>query len=170
MIQVGLLANTGNNIVDNDDSVVLGVGTFSGAPYALSHTGYITDEIYFSLVCSGALHSCVLDGSDSRRIMYIEGTGGGTITFPGIHFLDANSDYGGALYISSSALVSLQGCKISSNQGSNGGGFYAQSSGTTVNLYSTSFDGNSATYGDDIYVWSGSLTVHSTCHSSLVGR
>ena len=167
MIQVGLLANTGNNIVDNDDSVVLGVGTFSGAPYALSHTGYITDEIYFSLVCSGALHSCVLDGSNSRRLMNIYGTGGGTITLAGIQFKDGNSvgNYGGALRISSSALVSLQGCKLSSNQASYGGGIYARNSGTTVNLYSTSFDGNTATNnGDDIYIQlSASLTVHSTC-------
>ena len=64
----------------------------------------------------------------------------------------------------SSALVSLQGCRILSNQANYGGGIYAGSSGTTVNLYSTSFDGNTATgNGDDIYGNSASLTVHSTC-------
>ena len=46
--------NTGNNIVDNGDDVALGVGTFSGAPYAASHAVYATEDIYFSLVCSGA--------------------------------------------------------------------------------------------------------------------
>ncbi|GMI01379.1 hypothetical protein TrVE_jg10714 [Triparma verrucosa] len=114
--------NTGNNIVDNDDSVVLGVGTLSGSPSADSDSVYYPHGIYFLLVCSGTLHSCVLDGSNSRQIMYIWGTGGGTITLAGIHFLDGNSGgYGGALFIQSSALVSVQGCKLSSNQAQNGG-------------------------------------------------
>ena len=91
------------------------------------------------------------------------------MTLAGIHFKDgyrSGTSYGGALYIQSSAHVSLQGCKLSSNQASNaGGGFYAQNSGTTMNLYTTTFDGNTATSnGDDIYVSSSaSVTVHSTC-------
>ncbi|GMH93188.1 hypothetical protein TrST_g7300 [Triparma strigata] len=156
---------TGNNIIDNGDSVGVWVGTFSGAPYAASDVVYWTNGIYFSLICSGALHSCVFDGSNSRRIMTIGGTGGGTMTLAGVHFKDGNNiSFGGALYILSSALVSLQGCRILSNQANYGGGIYAGSSGTTVNLYSTSFDGNTATgNGDDIYGNSASLTVHSTC-------
>ena len=90
------------------------------------------------------------------------------MTLAGIHFLDGNvgSSYGGAFYISSSALVSIEGCKLSSNQAYYGGGIYAEDSGTTVNLYTTSFDGNTASdFGDNIYIrYSGcSLTVHSTC-------
>ena len=103
--------NTGNNIVDNGDDVALGVGTFSGAPYANSNIVYYTNEIYFSLVCSGAPHNCIFDGLNSRALMSIEGTGGGTMTLAGIHFKDGSSgsDAGGALYIYS-ALVSVQGC------------------------------------------------------------
>lgn len=161
---------TGNNIVDNGDDVVLGVGTFSGPPYSGSpypntDTVYTTTGIYFSLVCSGAAHSCVLNGSNSRRLMFIDGTGGGTTTLSGIHFLDSNSDgWGGALHIHN-ALVSVQGCKLSSNQAYRGGGILAQDSGTTVNIYSTNFDGNTASNGGgDIYVnWYASVTVHSTC-------
>ena len=90
------------------------------------------------------------------------------MTLAGIHFLDGNSAsayFGGALCIQSSALVFLQGCKLSSNQGTNGGAIYAQNSGTTINVYTTIFVGNTATtgYGDDIYVSSGSVSVHSTC-------
>ena len=87
------------------------------------------------------------------------------MTLSGIHFKDSSGGYyGGALYIRSSAPVSLQGCKLSSNQANYGGGIYATGSGTTVNIYSTSFDGYTATYGDDIYVTqSASVTVHSTC-------
>ena len=164
--------NTGNNIVDNGDDVALGIGTFSGAPYAASVTVYLTDAIYYSLICSGALHNCVLDGSNSHRLMYIDGTGGGTMTLAGIHFLDGgtSSVYGGALYIDASALVSLQGCKLSSNQANvGGGGIYASDSGTTLNVYTTNFDGNTATDGDDIYVYSASVTVHSTCPQDWSG-
>ena len=90
------------------------------------------------------------------------------MTLAGIHFKDGylSGGYGGALYIRYSALVSVQGCKLSSNQAAEGGGIYAQDDfmrGTTVNLYTTSFVGNSANYGDDIFVYSASLTVHSTC-------
>jgi hypothetical protein len=41
---------TGNNIVDSGDDVALGVGTFSGAPYADSQSVYYTEEIYFSFM------------------------------------------------------------------------------------------------------------------------
>ena len=90
------------------------------------------------------------------------------MTLAGIHFLNSVGIDGGALYIWSSALVSVQGCKLSSNQADGnrlgGGAIFAQTSGTTLNLYSTTFDGNTATYGDDIYVQSSaSVTVHSTC-------
>ena len=75
-------------------------------------------------------------------------------------------DSGGALKIRSSALVSLRGCKLSSNQANYGAGIYAGDT-ATVNLYSTSFDGNTHTHfsgkGDDIYVSGASATVHSTC-------
>ena len=96
----------GNNIVDNGDDVALGVGTFSGAPYGSSATVYHTNGIYFTLVCSGAPHICVLDGLNSRRLMYIDGTGGGTMTLAGIFFLDgyvSGHGHGGALFITSSA-------------------------------------------------------------------
>ena len=89
------------------------------------------------------------------------------MTLAGIHFMDgySGSFSGGALAISSSALVSVQGCKLSSNQATWGGGIYARDSGTTLNLFTTIFDGNTATNnGNDIYVSNGaSVTVHSIC-------
>ena len=88
------------------------------------------------------------------------------MTLAGIHFKDGYTqwDNGGALYIVTSALVSVQGCKLSSNQATWGGGIAASSSGTTINIFTTIFVGNTATNGDDIYVgWSASVTVHSTC-------
>ena len=89
------------------------------------------------------------------------------MTLAGIHFKDASSGSyeGGAFYIYSSALVSVQGCKLSSNQARQGGAIFAEDSGTTINIFTTIFDGNTATNGGgDIYVYFGaSGTVHSTC-------
>ena len=86
------------------------------------------------------------------------------MTLAGIHFKDASSgSYGGALYIDASALVSLQGCKLSSNQANIGGAIWADGSGTTLNIFTTTFDGNTATNeGDDIRS-TASITIHSTC-------
>ena len=161
----------GNNIVENGDSVVVGQGSFSGPPYAYSPVPYsrvyYTTGIYFSLVCSGEIHGCVLDGLNLHHIMHIRDTGSGTTRLSGIHFKDgrAEGSYGGALTIES-ALVSLKSCKFSSNQAYMGGAIFARASGTMVNLYTTSFVGNSATNsGEDIYSYDGgaSVTVHSTC-------
>ena len=94
------------------------------------------------------------------------------MTLAGIHFKHGSSvGGGGALYIYNSALVSLQGCKLSSNQAYDGGAIAARDSGTTINIYTTIFDGNTATNGgDDIYVSSSaSVTVHSTCPSGWSG-
>ncbi|GMI45005.1 hypothetical protein TrCOL_g9321 [Triparma columacea] len=156
----------GNNIVNNDDSIAVGVGTFSGAPYASADTVYYTVEIYFSLVCSGALHTCVFDGLNSRRLMFVMGTGGGTIRLSGIHFKDGfvDSNSGGALSFYDAALVSIEVCKISSNQATYGGGLYARNRGTTINIYTTGFDGNTVTnYGDDIYTNAADFIWHSNC-------
>ena len=87
------------------------------------------------------------------------------MTLAGVHFKDGyRSGDGGALFIYS-ALVSVQGCKLSSNHAWIGGGIWAQNSGTTLNIYTTIFDGNTAIYnGDDISLYSSaSVTVHSTC-------
>ena len=146
--------------------ILVAAGAYTG--------GYNLYGKYFSLVCSGAIHSCVL--TRQGRIMLIVGTSSGTIRLSGIHFRNGGTSsetlYGGALKIDSSelAVVSLEGCKFSSNQATTGAGIWAQDSGTTVNIYSTSFDGNSATSGDDIFVgWSASVTVHSTCPPDWIG-
>ncbi|GMH78512.1 hypothetical protein TrST_g6502 [Triparma strigata] len=157
---------TGNNIVDNGDSLVVGVGTFTGEPHATEGYMYGIDGIFFSLVCSGAIHTCVLDGSRSIGIMAIIGTGGGIMRITGIYFLNGYfTNSGGALRIQS-GLVSLEACKLSGNQASSSAGcIYAEESGTMLNFYATSFIGNSASgSGNDIFIESGaSVTVHSTC-------
>ena len=106
---------TGNNIVPNGAFVRAAQGTYIGAPYADSDEVYFIVDIYFSLICSSSPHSCILDGEDSRRIMYISGTSSQTLTIAGMTFKDGNAgggSGGGGMVIESSALVSIQTCKF----------------------------------------------------------
>ncbi len=84
------------------------------------------------------------------------------MTLAGIHFKDGGGvSYGGALAMTSAALVSRQGCKLSSNQASAYGGGIA-ASGSTINLYTTIFEGNTATHdGDDVFTDATSPTAAS---------
>ena len=146
--------NPGNNIVDNGDSVTVGIGTFSGAPYATSITVYSINEIYFSLVCSGAPHTCILDGLNSRMIMRINSPAG-DLRLSGIHFKDAYyNNFGAGLAITgssnSASIVYIEVCKFSSsNQDLYPSsqapyiGVLGLSSWGKANLYSTSFVGTS---------------------------
>ena len=95
------------------------------------------------------------------------------MTLAGIHFKDGSrSGYsGGALYILS-ALVSVQGCKLSSNQATYyGGAIFAGNVGTTIDLYTTIFVNNTASLGKDIYVSdSANVIVQSTCPPGWFGE
>ena len=157
---------TGNNIVSNGAIVLAAQGTYIGAPYADSDNVYRIDDIYFSLICSSSPHSCILDGADSRRIMYISRTSSQTLTIAGMTFKDGSTGTGGGMFIGSSALVSIQTCKFVScyANGDGGGAIYARA---TVNIYTTTFADNSAAWGgvgNDIATFSGGdVTIHSTC-------
>ncbi|GMI07372.1 hypothetical protein TrLO_g7543 [Triparma laevis f. longispina] len=162
---------TGNNIVPNGAIVRAAQGTYIGAPYSTSNKVYAIDDIYFSLICSSSPHSCILDGADSRRIMYISGTSSQTLTIAGMTFKDGNSGAydGGGMYIGSSALVSIQTCKfVSCSAGHDGGGIHAMA---TVNIYTTTFSDNSASLGNAIATYSGGdVTIHSTCPPNWTGN
>ncbi|GMH98720.1 hypothetical protein TrST_g13621 [Triparma strigata] len=158
---------TGNNIIDNDDSVAVGVGTFSGAPYARSATVYYTDAIYFSLVCSGAAHNCVLDGSDSRQIMLISGTGGACK-------LSSNqaSKGGGIFAQSSGTTVNLYTTSFDGNTASNNGDdIYVYNSGCSVIVHSScppDWSGTPAA-GSDLDTYNSGGTLSGTTKSFDIG-
>jgi hypothetical protein len=114
--------------------------------------------------------SCVLDGENARRGMWVQGTGSGTLILRALTFDKGYSGYGGGVYIRNGAIVDLELCVFSNNratQSSTGGGAIIVFSGTTVNAYGTSFNANTADSGngDDIYRYGGTITIHNTCPS-----
>ena len=172
---------TGNSIVPNGAILRAAQGTFTGTLHsgygdAVSGYGdsmYGIDNRYFSLICSSSPHSCILDGRDIRRIMYISGTSSQTLTVAGMAFEDGDTVGGGGMAIMSSARVSIQTCKFVScyAYGDGGGAIYAEA---TVNIYTTTFADNSVAFlssGRDIGTeGGGDVTIRSTCPPSWTGN
>ena len=115
--------------------------------------------------------SCVLDGENARRGMYVDGTGSGALILRALTFDKGYGNIGGGVYIGIGALVGLELCIFSNNRATSswqgGGAIYLHDSGTTVNIYGTTFNGNTADSGngDDIYRNGGTITIHNTCPS-----
>ena len=168
---------TGNNIISNGDFVNLLVGTYSGSPFAYSHSIYYSDDIYYTMNCVGDAHSCILDGlGGTRRILYVDGTSNQDLTITGIKFYNTRASYGGGIYAWNGAKVVIQLCLFdnleATSSGYGGGGIIVDSSSTSVNIYTTLFSNNNAVSGngDDIYIYSsGSVTVHATCPPGFTG-
>jgi hypothetical protein len=102
--------------------------------------------------------SCVLDGENARRGMWVEGTGSGRLILRALTFDKGYASRGGGVYIDYGAIVDLELCIFSNNRATSstfgGGAIFAEGSGTSVNVYGTSFNGNTALYGGnghDIY-------------------
>jgi hypothetical protein len=117
--------------------------------------------------------SCVLDGENARRGMYVWGTGSGTLILRALTFDKGSTDYqGGGVYIRDGAIVDLELCIFSNNRatatGSYGGGaIHVEGSGTSVNVYGSFFNQNTADSGkgDDIENDGATITIHNTCPS-----
>jgi predicted outer membrane repeat protein len=136
-----------------------------------------TDDLNGEVKCVDDNASCVVDGENERRVMWVEGTGSGTLILRALTFDKgyANVHVGGGVYISYDAIVDFELLVFSNNRATTssygeGGAIYVEESGTTVNIYGTSFNGNTADSGngDDIYNNpdnAGTITIHSTCPS-----
>ncbi|GMH74627.1 hypothetical protein TrLO_g1929 [Triparma laevis f. longispina] len=162
----------GNNIVSDGSVVRVAQGEYSGWPYAWSGSIYRLDGIYFDLVCAAEPHTCVLDGSNQRQIMYMFGTGSGTLTISCFKFLDGNSGGNGGAGLSvSGGIIVLEFCDFSSCSGSFGGAIYVKDTSTQLDLYVVSFEGNTGTtMADGIYIFSAtSVTVHDSCPEGWSG-
>jgi hypothetical protein len=118
--------------------------------------------------------SCVLDGENARRGMYVFGTGSGTLILRALTFDKGYATIGGGVYIRSGAIVDLKLCIFSNNRATSssygGGAIFVEHSGTKVKVYGTSFIGNTADSGDgdDIHRSlnnGGTITIHNTCPS-----
>jgi hypothetical protein len=174
--------NTGNSIMANGNTAILAVGPYkcSDGTCAFSNTMLWPYDLYGEVKCVEDSASCVLDGENARRGMYVSGTGSGTLTLRALTF-DKGYIYGypgGGVYIFNNALVDLELLVFSNNRAATapgsrsggGGALYVEGSGTTVNIYGTSFNGNTADSGngDDIdndHFSGSTTTIHNTCPS-----
>jgi predicted outer membrane repeat protein len=164
--------NTGNSIMANGDTAVLAVGSYKGSEgtcadsYSMLYTYNLNGEVK----CVEDSASCVLDGENTRRGMYVWGTGSAIILRALTFDKGKTSFFGGGVYIYS-GVMDLELLVFSNNRATNsvsgGGGAIYVSSDSTVNAYGTSFYGNTAASGDgdDIYREGGTITIHNMCPS-----
>jgi serine/threonine protein kinase len=164
--------NTGNSIMANGDTTILAVGSYKGSQGTCAHSSTMlgTEDLSGEIKCVEDNASCVLDGENERRGMWVRGTGSGTLILRALTFDKGHAGAGGGVNIQSGAKVDLELLVFSNNRATHffgGGSVYVDGgTGTTVNVYGTSFTGNTASHnGDDIYNNGGFITIHNTCPS-----
>jgi predicted outer membrane repeat protein len=165
--------NSGNSIAANGDTTILAVGTYKGSEgtCASSEDMLYTYGLNGEVKCVEDNASCVLDGENARRVMYVYETGSGTLILRALTFDKGYADTGGGVYIGWGGTVDLELLVFSNNRATDsewgGGAISVDGSGNTVNIYGTSFNGNTANSGDgdDIYNYYGTITIHNTCPS-----
>ena len=183
----------GNAIIPHGDTVVFGTGQYqctAGNCAGADEDGLLmlyTNNLHGEFKCSEDVASCVLDGTKTRRLMRIDGTGGGKVTIRAITFKNGGGvHYGGGIYFYDISTVDVELCVFSNcraTEGSwwdaetwgttGGGALYVDSKDVILNIYGTHFSGNTAESGNggDIYndedfiSGSGSVTIHNTCPS-----
>jgi hypothetical protein len=165
---------TGDSLMANGDTVVLAVGSYkcSDGTCAKSSTMLGTKDLSGDVKCIEDDASCFLNGEQTRRGMWVKGTGAETLLLRAISFQDGEGNVGGGIGISSGAIVTIELCFfsncISSDSSDRGGGaIIVEGSATIFNAYGTTFNGNTAASGDgnDIYWEDGTITIHNTCPS-----
>jgi hypothetical protein len=131
------------------------------------------DELNGEVKCVEDNASCVLDGENARRGMWVSGTRSGTLILRSLTFDKGYSTRGGGVGITDGAIVEIHLCVFTNCRATGGeyggGAIYAASTGT-VNIYGTSFNGNIADlgFGDDIYSnkdIDANVIIHDTCPS-----
>lgn len=171
------IIQNGNSIISSGDEVVLDVGFYSCRGGTCAHSGRMlwSEELHGTLAWEKDAAECILAGDNSRRVISVEGTGGGILSFRAITFKDGEHVRGSGIFIQGNSIIEIflcvfRMCRATSiDSGSGGGAIYLNSGSTggepTVNVYGTSFIGNTADSenGGDIYQESGNLTIHNTC-------
>lgn len=183
---------TGNSIMPFGDTTVLTEGEYRCTEGTCAQTASASNrsptmmglvDIYGDINCVNDDASCVLDGEDARRIMWLAGTGQGKLSIRSVTFKNGKSDdSGGALGISNNpenddsvTIVDLHLTIFLSNRatgnydllgnGGGGGAIYLTSPVSTLNIYGTIFTDNQGLLGADIYNAGGDVTIHETCSS-----
>ena len=127
------------------------------------------DDLQGSITCSDDSANCILDGENSRRLMYMSGDGNlQQTTIRALTLQDGQGDAGGGLSISGSVKLEIILCVFTSctATGSEGGGaiHYDGTADAEVNIYASRFERNTVTSsGADIYRKAGLVTVRTTC-------
>ena len=163
------ISTTGTSKHDGD-TVTLASGSYEAGSYDSSDKTFYLKDLAGKLVCQADDLSCLLDGSNARRIMYIYAC---EFEFRSLVFANGRSwEYGGAVRTQSEVLITFVMCRFQNNYagyaGSVGGGVYIGSTGG-VNLYECSFSGNTAPIAADIYggtVTGSVVIVYSVCYDS----
>ena len=165
--------NTGNSTMANGDTAILAVGSYKGSEgtCATSYTMLYTVDLNGEVKCEEDNASCVLDGENARRGMYVSGTGSGTLILRALTFDKGYDNVGGGVYIRDGAIVDLKLCIFFNNRATGstygGGAILVEDSGTSANVYGSFFNGNTADSGkgDDIENDGATITIHNTCPS-----
>jgi predicted outer membrane repeat protein len=167
------VSSYGNTKMANGDIAILADGSYKCSEGTCGHNDRMlwTNNLNGEVKCVEDNASCVLNGENERRGMFVDGTGSGTLILRALTFDNGSAEYGGGVLISNGALVDFELLVFSNNRATSfslgGGAIYVATSGGTINAYGTSFNGNSADSwnGDDIYNYAGTITIHNTCPS-----
>jgi len=108
---LGDVDNTGNNIITNGDTVEVAQGTYacneSGSNCVDSAKMLYPSNLYSSIECTNDSADCVIDGQSSRRVIYVGGNAGGSLTIRALTFLNGQAGNGGGAYIYDGAIVDV---------------------------------------------------------------
>jgi hypothetical protein len=164
--------DSATSVMTNGDTAIMAVGSYkcTEGTCASSNSMLIIRLLYGDLKCAEDNASCILDGENSRRVLFIQG---GRLTIRAITFSngEVSTSYGAGVYIYDDAEVDIELCVFSycrtTSSSYGGGAIYVFSSGTSVNVYGTVFNGNTAVSrtGGDIFMEGGTITIHNTCPS-----
>eukprot|EP00519_Triparma_laevis_P003800 CAMPEP_0182496358 /NCGR_PEP_ID=MMETSP1321-20130603/5016_1 /TAXON_ID=91990 /ORGANISM="Bolidomonas sp., Strain RCC1657" /LENGTH=919 /DNA_ID=CAMNT_0024699959 /DNA_START=167 /DNA_END=2923 /DNA_ORIENTATION=+ len=165
------ISEGGNSIMNSGGQALLNAGEYKCSPCELDHTMFKTNALSGGLICKSEDLSCVLDGEDTRRVLWVYGTGSSVLKLKGLRFFrgkDLNS-YGGGLLVHNGASVNVEFCSFESCHAGMGGGISVYGSSSLI-VHATIFEGNTAgSTGDDINN-SGVAAFYDTCPTGWVGK
>jgi len=162
------ISTSGTSTMNNGDTVTMASRTYEAGSAHNGNEMFTLDGLYGNINCVEDNSSCVLSGSGTRRIMVVQGTGGGVLTFRSLAVSNGNYQHGGGVAIEQCTQVVFVMCSFQDNIATtNGGGLRVWAPGGLVGLYGVSFSGNTSPNGADILTHQpgtgGTVTVYSTC-------
>ena len=108
---------------------------------------HLTVTIGLDFVSTAGADLTVLDGTNSGRIMRIDGATPCSLTE--LTYYRGNADPGGALFVDAGGTVDIVGCIFESNFSSHdGGAIFCQNAGSAINVVGCAFYGNVAVWNN----------------------